>query len=559
MRLSLTIPGPFGSTRPRSQRESQPFECERWPSCTDDSLSHPSQQRTPAFERPGLKGGSHPCYDLIDVVNLPPSRAESHLPKVMPMSDQPFFLAGKWVRSDHPLPVVNPYDGSEAGCTFLAGETHFEEAVTAAEKAAPVIASLAAYERAAILARVSSAITAEREAIGRIIALEAGKPIRDATTEADRAAMTFQVASEEARRLAGEVVPLDLAPHGAGRLAFTKRFPLGPIAAISPFNFPFNLVAHKLAPAIAAGNPVVLKPARKTPLSALKLADLLEKAGLPEGALSVLPMGRDVGDRLVTDPRFKLLTFTGSSAAGWAMKERAGKKRVILELGGNAGVIVDETADVEHAARRIAAGGFSYSGQSCISVQRVYVQASVYGEFESRLVQLVEGLRVGDPLDPTTDLGPLIEPEEAARVMTWVEEAVDAGAKVLTGGRRVGESMFAPTVLTNVPREARVCVQEAFAPLVALFPFERFEDALAEVNRSRYGLQAGIFTRNLERAFRGFDTLEVGGVIVNDVPTYRIDHMPYGGVKDSGQGREGPRYAIEEMTELRLIVINLGR
>jgi glyceraldehyde-3-phosphate dehydrogenase (NADP+) len=383
-----------------------------------------------------------------------------------------------------------------------------------------------------------------------------GKALRDATAEVERASMTFHVAAEEARRLGGEVVPMDLAPHGTGRIAFTRRLPVGPVAAISPFNFPLNLSAHKIAPAIAAGNPVVLKPATKTPLAATYLAEMLLAAGLPAGAISVLPMPRNVGDRLVTDPRFKVLTFTGSSPVGWDMKNRAGRKKVILELGGNAGVIVDESADQPFAAKRIAAGGFALAGQSCISVQRVYVHERIVDGFSSQLLALVNALKVGDPLDPGTDVGPMIDEGEAVRVDAWVREAVAAGARILTGGRRLGGAMYAPTVLTDVPAEAKVCAAEVFAPLVGIYPFARFEDALREVNRSAFGLQAGVFTSNLEHTLRAFDELEVGGVIVNDVPTWRTDQMPYGGVKDSGLGREGPRYAIEEMTEPKLLVIN---
>lgn len=470
----------------------------------------------------------------------------------------PFYLAGRPSQHGRALDVVNPFDGSPAGRTWFAGEAELDRAADAAVAAVPAMRRLAAFERAAILARTSAAIQAARESIADTLAREAGKPIRDALTETDRAAMTFFVASEEARRLAGEVVPMDLAPHGRNRIAITRRLPIGPVAAISPFNFPLNLSAHKLAPAIAAGNPVVLKPATKTPLSALTLARLLVESGLPPDAVSVLPMERRTGDRLVADDRFKLLTFTGSSAVGWAMKARAGRKKLILELGGNAGVIVEPSANLEFAATRIAAGGFAYSGQSCISVQRVYVHADVFADFAARLTAMVGALKVGDPLDPATDVGPMIEPGEVDRIEAWVDEAVAAGARVLTGGTRLERTLYAPTILTAVPRDAKVCAREAFAPLVVLEPYSQFEDAVAEVNRSSYGLQAGVFTQNLEQTLRAFDDLEVGGVIVNDVPTWRIDHMPYGGVKDSGLGREGPKYTIEEMTELRLLVINRG-
>ena len=456
----------------------------------------------------------------------------------------------------HELDVRNPYDNSTVARVPLAGEEAFDKAADAAVAAAPAMARMPAYERAALLMRVSARIIAGRDAIGRTLAAEAGKPLKDALTETDRAAMTFQVAAEEARRLSGELIPLDLAAHGTGRIGIVRRFPIGPIAAISPFNFPLNLSAHKLAPAIAAGNPIVLKPASQTPLSAITLGKLLDEEGAPEGAVSVLAMSREVGDKLVTDPRFKLLTFTGSSPVGWAMKARAGRKKVILELGGNAGVIVQDDADVAFAAKRVAVGGFTFAGQSCISVQRVYVHDRVFDAFAAELVRIVEALKVGDPLDPQTDIGPMIEEGEAARIHEWVREAQTAGARVLTGGKRLGGAMFAPTVMTDVPSDAKLCAEEVFAPLVGLWRFSKFDDALAEVNRSRFGLQAGVFTRDLAGAFLAYDALEVGGVIINDVPTWRIDHMPYGGVKDSGLGREGPRYTIEEMTEPKLMVIN---
>jgi len=454
------------------------------------------------------------------------------------------------------MQVRNPFDGSVVGEVEVTSNAGFDEAANRAVDAAPRVARMPAHERAAVLMRVSAAIAADREAIARTLAAEAGKPIRDARVEADRAAMTFHVAAEEARRLGGEVLPLDLAPHGEGRIAIVRRVPIGPIAAISPFNFPLNLTAHKLAPALAAGNSIVLKPASKTPLSALTLGRLLNEAGAPEAAVQVLPMARDVGDRLVTDERFRLLTFTGSSPVGWGMKARAGRKKVILELGGNAGVIVHEDADVTFAARRVAAGGFGYAGQSCISVQRVYVHERVFDRFAAELVALVEKLTVGDPLDEATDIGPLIGEDEVERVDTWVKEAVAGGAAVLTGGRRLGGALYAPTVMTGVPSGAKICTEEVFAPLVGLYRVSSLDEALSEVNRSRFGLQAGIFTRDLNGTLLAYDRLDVGGVMVNDVPTWRIDHMPYGGVKESGLGREGPRYTIEEMTEPRLLVIN---
>lgn len=466
-------------------------------------------------------------------------------------------LAGRLVDRGTPLDVTSPFDGSVVGRTWLADAAAFEEAAAACAAAAPALAAMPTHARADILLRTSAALQAERETFARRIALEAGKPIRDARTEVDRAAMTFRVAAEEARRLAGsgEVIPMDLAPHGEGRMALTRRVPLGPIAAISPFNFPLNLVAHKLAPALAAGNPVVLKPATRTPLSALALARVLRECGLPDGALSVLPMDRTVGDRLVQDDRFRMLTFTGSSEVGWAMKARSGRKKVILELGGNAGVIVDASADVADAARRVATGGFAFAGQSCISVQRVFVLDEQWQPFLDALLPLVRDLVAGDPLDDRTTVGPLISPEDVNRLEEWVVEAKAGGADVLTGGTRLSDRLFAPTVLTNAPRQARVCADEVFGPLVVVERVATFDAALAAVNDSAFGLQAGVFTANLDHGLRAFERLEVGGVLLNDVPTFRIDHMPYGGVKDSGLGREGPRYTMEEMTELRLLII----
>ncbi|MDQ3346656.1 MAG: aldehyde dehydrogenase family protein [Acidobacteriota bacterium] len=468
----------------------------------------------------------------------------------------PFWLAGEPGRSAEPLDVRSPYDNSSVGQTWLAGDAEFERAITAAESASGVMRDMPAYRRAEILMGVSAGLRARRDEIARTLAGEAGKPIKDATTETERAAMTFHVAAEEARRLGGEVLPMDLAAHGEGRIGFTRRFPIGPVAAISPFNFPLNLSAHKIAPAIAAGNPIVLKPATKTPLSALYLGELAVQAGLPAGAISVLPMARGTGDRLVTDTRFKLLTFTGSSAVGWDMKTRAGRKRLILELGGNGGVIVDRGANLARAAERIAIGGFALAGQSCIAVQRVFVHDSIFDELSAEIVRRVESLRVGDPMDPETDVGPMIEESEVERIDAWVQEAVARGGRVLTGGRRLGGAVYAPTVLTDVPSDAKVCAREVFAPVVTLARFTDFEEALRAVNDSPYGLQAGVFTADLERTLRAFEVLDVGGVIINDVPTWRIDHMPYGGVKDSGSGREGPRYTIEEMTELKLLVIS---
>ena len=467
----------------------------------------------------------------------------------------PIFLAGRWVDSPDSLEVTNPARPDQpAGSTFHATPEQYEEAVTAAVRAFETTRLLPAYERGAILRNISAGIRERREEIGRLLTLESGKPIRDALVEVDRATLTFRLAAEEAERMTGELIPLDLMPASKGRVGVTRRFPLGPVAAISPFNFPLNLAAHKLAPAIAAGNSIVLKPPSKDPLTMLTVAEIVEKSGVPEGAVSILPMSRALGDRMVEDERFKLLTFTGSPSVGWRMKERAGKKRVVLELGGNAGVIIDESADLDWAVKRTLVGAFGYAGQVCISVQRIFIHRSIYDDFLERLIAGARQLVVGDPLNPETQLGPMVDGHQAQRTEGWVKEAEQLGGRVLLGGTADG-AFFPPTVLVDTPREAQVCSNEAFAPLVVAFPFDDFSDAVRQVNDSFYGLQTGVFTNDLEHSWQAFNELEVGGVIINDVPTYRIDHMPYGGVKDSGLGREGLRWSIEDMTELRLMVV----
>jgi glyceraldehyde-3-phosphate dehydrogenase (NADP+) len=467
----------------------------------------------------------------------------------------PIFLAGRWVESPDELRVDNPADAANpAGSTYTATPEQYEQAVDAAVTAFETTRELPAFERGRILRDISAGIKARREELGRVIALEAGKPIRDALVEVDRATLTFRLGAEEAERMTGETIPLDLMPASKGRTGITRRFPIGPIAGISPFNFPLNLAAHKLAPAIASGNPIVLKPPSKDPLTMLTVAEIVEQAGVPEGAVSILPMTRELGDRMVADPRFKLLTFTGSPSVGWRMKERAGKKKVVLELGGNAGVIVDRSADLDWAIRRIAVGGFTYAGQVCISVQRMYVHDAIWDTFMGRFAAAARAIKVGDPLDPQTEMGPMVDGAAAERTQRWVDEAVAMGGKVLLGGTADG-TFFPPTILTDVPVSAQVCSNEAFAPLVVAFRFSDFGDAIRAVNDSAFGLQTGVFTNDLANAWSAFSRLEVGGVIVNDVPTYRIDHMPYGGVKDSGLGREGLRWSIEDMTELRIMVL----
>ena len=467
----------------------------------------------------------------------------------------PIYLAGRWVTSPDVLEIQNPADAdAPAGATYTATPEQYEEAVEAAVAAFETTRTLPAYERGRILREVSAGIKARREELGRLIALEAGKPIRDALVEVDRAVLTFRLGAEEAERMTGELIPLDLMASSKDRVGITRRFPIGPIAGISPFNFPLNLAAHKLSPAIATGNPIVLKPPSKDPLTMLTVAEIIDQAGVPDGMVSILPMSRELGDRMVADDRFKLLTFTGSPSVGWRMKARAGKKKVVLELGGNAGVIVDRTADLDWAVKRTLVGAFAYAGQVCISVQRMFVHEDIWDAFMERFVAGVAALKVGDPLDTTTDVGPMVDEAQASRTQAWVDEAVAMGGRILAGGKAEG-TFFPPTVLADVPVDAQVCSNEAFAPVVVAFPFRDMDDAITRVNDSMFGLQTGVFTNDLAGAWKSFQELEVGGVIVNDIPTYRIDNMPYGGVKDSGLGREGLRWAMEDMTELRIMVL----
>ncbi len=473
-----------------------------------------------------------------------------------PAKNYPFFVAGKWVSEGRPLEVVSPYDGTLAGVTYWATAEQLEQAIRASVSAFETTKRLPAYERQRVLRAISDSIAVRREEFARLMALEAGKPIKTARVEIDRAVFTFAVAAEESVRIGGEWLPMDLQPSTAGRTAIVRRFPLGPIAAITPFNFPLNLVAHKVAPAIAAGCTMVLKPAPKTPLCALLLTEIVEKAGWPAGALNTLSLSNEDAGRMVADDRLKLLTFTGSGVVGWALKQRAGKKKVALELGGNAAVIVHGDADVDFAAERCALGGFSYAGQSCISVQRIYVQRSVEEKFTASLLSRVSKLKAGDPLDEATDIGPMINEDAAKRAASWVDDAAKAGAKILAGGKRNG-ALMEPMVLSHTKPDMRVNCEEVFAPVVVVEPYDDFGDALRRVNDSPYGLQAGLFTRDAKLIFQAYEELEVGGLIVGDMSSFRIDHMPYGGVKDSGLGREGLRYSIEELTEPRLLVLNL--
>ncbi len=465
------------------------------------------------------------------------------------------LVAGEWKRTGDAIEVRSPYDDALVAVVHRAGPDEIEGAIARAADTFEDTSQLPSWKRAEVLEQISAGIRERRADFARTIALEAGKPIRTARAEVDRAIFTFQVAAEESKRIYGEIVPLDWMAGMEGREAFVRRVPLGPVTGISPFNFPLNLVAHKVAPALAAGNPIIIRPASQTPISALKLGELILETDWPRGACSVVPSTTQHAVPLVEDDRIRKLTFTGSPAVGWMLKSRAGRKRVTLELGGNAGVIVHEDANLGYAAERVTLGGFSYAGQSCISVQRVYIHAAVYEDFVDDLVGRVRGLAVGDPLDEVTDVGPLIDLGAAERVDVWVQEAVVGGAEVLTGGSRVG-TLWQPTILASIEEDMRVSCQEVFGPLVGLYQYQDVSQAIRAVDASDFGLQAGLFTSNWNVIQEAFDEIEVGGLMVNDVSTFRVDHMPYGGVKQSGTGREGLRYAIEEMTEMKLLAFN---
>jgi acyl-CoA reductase-like NAD-dependent aldehyde dehydrogenase len=473
-----------------------------------------------------------------------------------PVTTQAFLLDGKWIEAGDPVEVRSPYDGTVVGRVFQGRREHADAAIAAAVKAFSTTRRLPAFERQRVLRRVAESMTQRKEEFAQTRAQEAGKPIKAARTEVERSIFTITVAAEESTRIYGEYLPLDWQEYTAGRWGIVRRFPLGPVAGITPFNFPLNLVAHKVAPAIACGCTMVLKPAPQTPMTALLLAETVQQAGWPDGALNILPLSNDDAGLLVTDERLKLISFTGSAAVGWEIKRRAGKKKVALELGGNAGVIVHSDADLTYAAERCVAGGFAYAGQSCISVQRILVERSVCAKFTDLFVAGVQKLRTGDPMLESTDVGPMIRESDAIRANDWVQEAVRGGARLRCGGQRSG-SLLEPTVLTGTRSDMKVSCQEIFAPVVSVESYDDFHDALRQVNNSPYGLQTGIFTRDTKLLFDAYEELEVGALVAGDVPTFRIDQMPYGGVKDSGLGREGLRYAIEEMTEPKLLVMNL--
>jgi acyl-CoA reductase-like NAD-dependent aldehyde dehydrogenase len=468
---------------------------------------------------------------------------------------QPFWLAGHRATGRESTEVTSPHDGSVVGRVSVPTSEQVEEAVAAAAGVAGEAATLPAHARASALAHVSARLAERADEVAELITAENGKPLKWAKAEAGRAVSTFRWAAEEARRDSGELQRLDTDPTGAGRLAVVRRFPRGPALGISPFNFPLNLVAHKLAPALAVGAPIVVKPAPATPLSALLLGELVAETDLPAGMLSVLPLPNDRAGELVDDPRLPVVSFTGSGPVGWALRERLPRKHVVLELGGNAAVVVAaDYPDLDWAAQRIATFSNYQAGQSCIAVQRVYVERPAYEPLVERLVGAVRGLVTGDPRDEKTDVGPMISAAAADRVESWVTEALDAGARSLTGWRRVG-TRIDPVVLADVPAGTKVVDEEVFGPVLVVAPVDSVEEGFAAVNDSRYGLQAGVFTRDLPTAFRAQRELVVGGVIVGDVPSYRADQMPYGGVKESGDGREGLRAAMDDLTEPRVMVL----
>src|SRR5215468_8727111 len=470
-------------------------------------------------------------------------------------TERKLFVAGEWIETGDWVEVRSPYSGEPVARVAKAGAAETKRAIDAAEQA--LLEPLPAHKRAEILVKVVAGIARRHDEIARQISDEAGKPLKAAKVETSRAMSTYTFAAVEARKLAGEVVPMDAAQAGEGKLAFTLREPIGVVGAISPFNFPLNLVAHKLAPALAAGCPVVLKPAGQTPLSALTLAELEDEAGLPPGWLNVLVgPASEIGDVLIEDERVKAITFTGSGPVGWKIAERAHRKKVNLELGNSTPVIIAADADIEAAAHAMAAHSFSFAGQSCISVQRIYVEAPTYDDFLARFVPKVEALKVGDPSDEETDVGPVIDDDARERILAWIEEARSSGARVLTGGDTDGD-LIRPTVIADAGPDLKVNCDEVFGPVCTVTSVGSVDEALELANATRFGLQAGIFTAALETALRAAQELEFGGVTVNEAPTFRADQMPYGGVKDSGNTREGPAYAVRELTEEHLVVINL--
>lgn len=467
------------------------------------------------------------------------------------------YCGGKFITTNDSVNVFNSFDNSLVGTTFLANASHLEDAIEAANQAAPVLKHMPSHVKTRILNEIATQLTHQKPEISLVLAAEANKPLKWAMTEVDRSVQTFKVAAEEAGRIQAEYITIDRTAAGEQKEGLVKLFPIGLVSGISPFNFPLNLAVHKIAPAIAAGCPIILKPATATPLTTLMLAKIIDNTELPKGALSIIPMNRENGNLLVTDERFKLLTFTGSPAVGWKMKADAGKKRVVLELGGNAAVIVTPSASIDWAVKRSVLGAFAYSGQVCIHTQRIFVQENRYSDFIEKFIEETIALRSGSPLDITTDISGVINENNAKRIESWIAEAVASGATLLAGGNRTG-TYIEPTILTNTKPEMKVCGQEVFGPVVVIESYRNFKEAVAMVNNTHYGLQAGVFTNLLSEMNYAYAEIECGGVIINDSSIFRVDHMPYGGIKDSGTGREGVKYAIADMCEPKLLIKNLN-
>ncbi len=472
------------------------------------------------------------------------------------VDEHKLLIDGRWETGKEVRETKSPYDQSTVGRVHFADSDQVKKAVDAAQAAFGKTKTLTSHERAKALEYVSGQIERNKEELARSIALCSGKAIKSARVEAERAVSTFQIAAEEAKRMGGELIPLDLSPQTANRWGIVRRFPLGVVAGITPFNFPLNLVAHKVAPAMATGNTIVLRPASQVAMTSGLLSRLIQDSGYPAGAFNYVPCGYEAAEVLLEDDRVKKITFTGSPDIGWELKRKSPKKRVTLELGGNAAVVIEPDADMDFALNRSVLGAYAYSGQVCISIQRIFLQEKIYDKFMADFVDATKKLKMGDPLNEGTDVGPMITQEAARQTEEWVQEALDSGARLVCGGIREG-AMYEPTILEKVKPELRISWLEAFAPVVVMYPYKDFEEALEGANNSIYGLQAGVFTNDLRKAFRAYEVLDVGGVILNDIPTFRIDHMPYGGVKESGFGREGLKYAIEEMTELKLLALNL--
>ncbi|HIP48299.1 MAG TPA: aldehyde dehydrogenase family protein [Lutibacter sp.] len=469
------------------------------------------------------------------------------------MQTYKIYVAGEFTSTTTKLQVNNPFNQSIIATTYLAGKEELEIAIEKGLVVEKQMKELPVFKRYALLMQIANELKKDRERLASVLSQESGKPIRYALGEIDRATQTFIIAAEETKRLPKEYFSIDWTPSGAGKEGLIKYFPIGLIAGIAPFNFPLNLAVHKIAPAIATGNPIILKPARATPLSVLELAKIIAKTDLPKGAVSILPMDRVAGNQLVTDTRFKKLSFTGSPQVGWQMKNQAGRKKVTLELGGNAGVIVSDKANIENAVSKCITGSFAYSGQVCIHVQRIYVQSGVFDKFINKMIQGTAQLKHGNPDQPETDISVMIDENNAKRVESWVNDAVKDGATVLFGGKRQG-TYFEPTIITNTKPEMNVCRLEVFGPVVTVEKYDSFPEGIAAINNSEYGLQAGVFTDSSEEINYAFSNLEVGGVIHDDIPTFRVDHMPYGGVKNSGFGREGVKFAMRDMLEPKLLV-----